>query len=162
MAASKRTAFCFCRRSKHQSTAVSNSPRISKKRLCIGKRRASFQTRSMGVSCGLYGGRNGKVGTLSYPSSKGASSQACRYFALSRTITMRLARERCRRSLLRRVSRNRPMAGSFSISSFSPQYRHHRGTCFLPAVSHRPAVRGRSCTDSAPPALLAAFCRHDP
>jgi hypothetical protein len=35
-------------RSKHVETAVSTSFRVAKKRLCVARRRASFQTRSMG------------------------------------------------------------------------------------------------------------------
>lgn len=45
-------------RSKHVETAVSTSSKVAKNRLCVAMRRASFQTRSMGASCGLYGGRN--------------------------------------------------------------------------------------------------------
>src|SRR3972149_8930678 len=98
------TAFGFRHKSKQESTAVSNSPRVPKKRLCVAKRRASFQTRSMGASCGLYGGRNSKVRTLRYRLSRGASNRAWWYFALSSTITMRLARERCRSNFLRNAS----------------------------------------------------------
>lgn len=45
------TAFGFRQRSKHDSTAQSNSPKVAKNRLCVASRRASFQTRSMGASC---------------------------------------------------------------------------------------------------------------
>ena len=98
------TEFGFLQRSKHVETAVSNSPRVAKNRLCVAMRRASFQTRSMGASCGLYGGRNSKVSTVRYFRSKGLRSTAWWYLALSSTITMRLPRERCRRSFFRKVS----------------------------------------------------------
>jgi hypothetical protein len=67
----RNTEFGFLQWSKHVATAVSNSPRVAKKRLCVAMRRASFQTRSMGASCGLYGGRNSKVSTVRYFRSKG-------------------------------------------------------------------------------------------
>ena len=89
------TELGFRHRSKHVSTAKSNSSNVAKKRLCAARRRASFQTRSMGASCGLYGGRNNKVSTLWYRRSQGASNTAWWYLALSSTTTMRLPRERC-------------------------------------------------------------------
>ncbi len=69
----------FRQRSKHCSTAASSSLNVAKKRLCVAIRRASFQTRSMGANCGLYGGRKSKLSTLRYRRSKGASSTAWWY-----------------------------------------------------------------------------------
>src|SRR5258708_2716938 len=108
----RRTGFGLRHKSKHDSTAVSNSPRVAKKRLCVARRRASFQTRSMGASCGLYGGRNSKLRTLRYRRSQGASNTAWWYFALSSTITIRLPRERCRSSFFRKAPNVR--ASNFS------------------------------------------------
>ncbi len=72
-----RSAELDCRqRSKHFSTAVSNSLNVARKQLRVAMRRAGFQTRSMGVNCGLYGGRNGKVSTARYFHSKGLRSIA--------------------------------------------------------------------------------------
>ena len=64
----------------------------------------SFQTRSMGASCGLYGGRNSRVRTARYVRSKGLSRTAWWDRVLSSTSTMRVLRERCRRSIFRKVS----------------------------------------------------------
>ena len=95
-----------CRqRSKHFSTAASNSPSVAKKRLCVAMRRASFQTRSIGANCGLYGGRNSKVSTARYLRSNGLRSTAWWYLALSSTTIMRLPRERCRSSFFRKLSK---------------------------------------------------------
>ena len=58
-------------RSKHVETAVSTSSKVAKNRLCVARRRASFQTRSTGASCGLYGGRNSRVSTARYFRSNG-------------------------------------------------------------------------------------------
>src|SRR4030065_873266 len=98
------TAFAVRHQSKHDSTAWSNSPRVAKNRLCVARRRANFQTRSIGASCGLYGGKNSKVNTLRYLRNRGASNMAWWYRALSSTMTMRLPRERCRNSFFRKVS----------------------------------------------------------
>ncbi len=81
------TALGVLQRSKHVEMAVSTSSRVAKNRLCITMRRASFQTRSMGASCGLYGGRNSRVSTARYFRSKGLSRIAWWYRALSSTST---------------------------------------------------------------------------
>jgi len=70
----------------------------------------------MGASCRLYGGRNSKLITLRYRLSNGSSSRARWYLALSRTITMRLACERCRSNFLRKASNVR-------ASNLSPKTR---------------------------------------
>src|SRR4030065_2770141 len=98
------TAFGFRQQSKHDSTAWSNSPRVAKNRLCVASRRASFQTRSMGASCGLYGGKNSRGNTFRYLRNRGANNMAWWYRALSSTMTLRLPRERCRNSFFRKVS----------------------------------------------------------
>jgi len=91
-------------RSKHVETAVSTSSKVAKNRLCVAMRRASFQTRSTGASCGLYGGRNSRVSTARYFQSNGLSRTAWWYRPLSSTSTMRVSRERCRSSVSRKVS----------------------------------------------------------
>lgn len=91
-------------RSKHVETAVTTASRVAKNRLCVAMRRVSFQTRSMGASCGLYGGRTSRVSTARYFRSEGLSRTAWWYRALSRTSTMRVPRERCRSSVFRKVS----------------------------------------------------------
>src|SRR5512140_1386255 len=98
------TELGFLQRSKHVATAVSTSSKVTKNRLCVAMRRASFQTRSTGASCGLYGGRNSRVNTARYCRSNGLSKTAWWYRALSSTSTMRLPRERCRSSVFRTVS----------------------------------------------------------
>ena len=45
-------------RSKQALTALSTSGSVAKYRLCVARRLVSFQTRSIGASCGLYRGRN--------------------------------------------------------------------------------------------------------
>jgi hypothetical protein len=70
----------------------------------VAKRRVSFQTRSIGANCGLYGGRNSSVSTFRYLCSIGASSLAWWYRALSKTITMRFARVRRRSNSIKNVS----------------------------------------------------------
>ena len=52
------TLFGRRQRSKQALTALSTSGSVAKYRLCVARRRVSFQTRSIGASCGLYGGRN--------------------------------------------------------------------------------------------------------
>ncbi len=91
-------------RSKHVETAVSPSSKVAKNRLCVAMRRASFQTRSTGASCGLYGGRKSRVSTARDGRSQGLSRTAWWYRALSSTITMRVPWERCRRRVFRKVS----------------------------------------------------------
>src|SRR4029077_14793973 len=99
------TAFGFLQRSKHVETAVSTSSKVAKNRLCVAMRRASFQTPSMGASCGLYGGRNSRVSTARYFRSNGLSRTAWWYRALSRTSTMCVVWERCRSSGFRKVAK---------------------------------------------------------
>lgn len=52
--------------SKQVFTALRTCARLEKYRLCMASRRANFQTRSMGVNCGLYGGKNNSVSTRRY------------------------------------------------------------------------------------------------
>src|SRR3972149_8989446 len=95
------TGFGFRQRSKQFSVAARSSSSVGKYRLCVASLRASFQTRSIGESCGLYGGRKSRVSTRRRLRSQGARSLAWWYAALSSTITMRLPRERCRSNVLR-------------------------------------------------------------
>src|SRR3989338_409652 len=106
------TVFGFFHQSKHDSTAQSNSSKVAKNLLCVARRRANFQTRSIGASCGLYGGKNSRANTLRYLRNRGASNMAWWYRALSSTMTMRLPRARCRNSFFRNVSNVR--ASNFS------------------------------------------------
>ena len=99
-----KTMLSFCHRTKHCCTTTSTSSSVSKYRLWVAKLRVSFQTRSIGANCGLYGGRNRRVSTLRCFCSNGASSLAWWYRALSKTITMRLSRVRRRSNNLRNVS----------------------------------------------------------
>jgi len=108
----RNTALGFCHRPKQDSTEATSPPSVSKKRLCVAILRASFQTRSMGANCGLYGGRKSSVSTLRYFRNKGLSNTAWWYLALSSTMTMRLPRERCRNSFFRNASNVR--ASNFS------------------------------------------------
>jgi hypothetical protein len=98
------TELGFLQRSKHVETAVSTSSKVAKNRLCVAMRRASFQTRSTGASCGLYGGRNSRVSTARYVRSNGLSKTAWWYRALSTTSTMRVSWARCRSRVFRTVS----------------------------------------------------------
>ena len=99
------TELGFLHRSKHARMTLSNSSSVAKYRLCVAKRRANFHTRSIGASCGLYGGRNSSVRILRYLRKSGASRMAWWYRALSSTITMRLPRDRCRSNFLRNASK---------------------------------------------------------
>lgn len=98
------TEFGFCHRTKQDRTDTSTASSVAKYRLWVANRRVSFQTRSMGASCGLYGGKNTNVSTLRYLCSNGASNLAWWYLALSRMITMRLPCVRLRSSNLRNAS----------------------------------------------------------
>src|SRR5574340_1834082 len=135
------TALGFCQRSKQVSTAATSSFRVSKKRLCVAIRRASFQTRSMGASCGLYGGRKGSVSTLRYFRSRGASNTAWWYLALSSTTTMRLPRERCRNSFFRK-------APNVRASNFSHTERTNLPLARLTAPKQATDFRVGACTNT--------------
>ena len=91
------TELGFRHLSKQVLTASSTSTSVVKYRLCVASRRVSFQTRSIGASCGLYGGRNSRDKMPRCLRKNGASSTAWWYLALSNTITMRLPRERWRK-----------------------------------------------------------------
>src|SRR5439155_17918966 len=69
----------------------------------------SVQTRSIGASWGLYGGRNNSDRTFRYRRRNGASDTEWWYLALSTTMSMRLPRERCRSSRLRKASKVSPL-----------------------------------------------------
>jgi hypothetical protein len=98
------TELGFLQRSKHVETAVSTASKVAKNRLCVAMRRASFQTRSTGASCGLYGGRNSRVSTARYVRRHGLSNTAWWYRAVSTTSTMRVSWARCRSRVFRTVS----------------------------------------------------------
>src|SRR5208337_4596894 len=95
--------FGFFHRSKHDATAPTSSDSVAKYWLCVARRRASFHTRSIGASCGLYGGKNSNLITQRYFFRKDASSTAWWYRALSKTITMRLPRVRHRSNFFRKT-----------------------------------------------------------
>ncbi len=98
------TKFGLVHRAKHGCTTSSTSASVSKYRLWVARRRASFQTRSIGANCGLYGGRNRSVSTWRYLCSNGASSLAWWYRALSKTMTMLFPLVRRRRSNIKNSS----------------------------------------------------------
>jgi len=100
----RNTELGVLQRSKHRATAVSTSSKVAKNRLCVARRRASFQTRSTGASCGLSGGRNSRVSTARYFRSHGLRRIAWWSRALSSTSTMRVSRERCCNGVFRKVS----------------------------------------------------------
>src|SRR3989344_322881 len=91
--------------SKQVSTVARSSSSVAKYRLCVASRRASFHTRSMGASCGEYGGRNSSVRMPRYWRSNGANKTAWWYRALSSTMTIRWPCERCRNSFRRKASK---------------------------------------------------------
>src|ERR1700687_2879876 len=97
------TGLGFRQLSKQVLAASSTSTSVAKYRLCVASRRVSFQTRSIGASCGLYGGRNSRDRMPRYLRKNGASSTAWWYLALSNTITIRLPRERWRSSFWRKL-----------------------------------------------------------
>src|SRR4030042_2441625 len=94
--------FGFFHRSKHESTAPTSADSVAKYWLCVATRRASFHTRSIGASCGLYGGKNSNLVTRRYFFRNGASRIAWWYRALSKTITIRLPRGRHRNTFIRK------------------------------------------------------------
>jgi hypothetical protein len=98
----RRTSFGPIQCWKQASTAERTSASVAKYRLCSARRLVSFQTRSIGASCGLYGGRNSNVRCRLYLRSSGLSMVAWWYLALSSTTTMRLPRRRWRSSWRRK------------------------------------------------------------
>lgn len=99
-----RTEFGFSHLVKHCSTSSSTSPSVAKYWLWVASRRVSFQTRSMGANCGLYGGRNRRVNTLRCLLRSGLSNLAWWYRALSSTMTIRFPWVRRRNNSFKNVS----------------------------------------------------------
>lgn len=94
----------FLHLSKHDSTVPTIASNVAKYWLWVASRRASFHTRSIGASCGLYGGRNNSCRTRRYFFKNGFSKTAWWYRALSRIIIMRLPRVRHFNTFLRKYS----------------------------------------------------------
>jgi len=103
----------FAQSSKHSWTALRTSFSAGKCRLWVANRRASFQTRSIGLSSGLYGGRNMRVSCLRWRCRQGRSARAWWYLALSSTTTRRSLRGRC----LSRCCRKRSKDSALNFSS---------------------------------------------
>lgn len=101
--------FGLVQKEKRSCTALTTSYRVGKWRLWVAKRRVSFQTRSIGLSSGLYGGKNNSVSRLRCLRSQGRSARAWWYLALSSTRTRRLLRERCLSRVFRKRWKDSPL-----------------------------------------------------
>src|SRR6266446_270901 len=103
---------------KRSLTASMISSSVGKCRLWVAKRRASFHTRSTGLSSGLYGGKNNSVSCSRCWFSQGSSARAWWYLALSSTSTKHLPRERCLSSSCKKRWKDSPLNfGSKSVTS---------------------------------------------
>jgi len=133
-----RIRFGFFHWSKHDSTTSINMLNVTKYWLCVAMRLASFHTRSIGASCGLYGGKNTNLRILRYFSNNGASSTAWWYRALSRMITTRLPRVRWRNNCFRKSS-------NVSALNLSQMVRTNLPVFMLTAPKHATDLRVGAC-----------------
>lgn len=82
----------FYRRQKQVSSVWNASCSVTKYRLCVAMRRASFRTRSSGANCGPYGGKNSNVSTIRYLCDIGARWGLWLQVALTCSMYLRFAR----------------------------------------------------------------------
>ena len=138
-------------RSKHPSTVVSSSSNVEKYRLWVARGLASFNTSSIGASCGTYGGRNSSVRTLGTCAAAAPTRRhAWWYRALSSTTTMRVPCERCRNNFLRNASK-------VSASNFEHIERANFPVCRLTAPKQATDLRVDAWMSEAPQSHTMAY-----
>src|SRR5471030_236898 len=137
----RRTSFGPIQCRKQASTAERTSASVAKYRLCSARRLVSFQTRSIGASCGLYGGRNSNVKCRLYLRSSGLSMVAWWYLALSSTTTMRLPRRRWRSSWRRKDTNVSALKTGHTCQTKRPVLR-------LTAPKHATDLRVGACINT--------------
>ena len=131
--------FGLAHKVKRSVTASMTSSSAGKCQLWVANLRVSFQTRSIGLSSRLYGGKKSSASTSHCWCSQGCSARAWWYLALSSINTSRLPRARCLRSVCRERKNDSPLNGdSKAVTSVPVQ--------MLAAPKHATDMRVGACS----------------
>src|SRR4030067_189273 len=145
--------FGFFHRSKHESTAPTSADSVAKYWLCVATRRASFHTRSIGASCGLYGGKNSNPVTRRFFFRKVASFNAGSFVSGGIHIRSRVPccwkwhSSRLHRSISFFLAKRRSFFKSFDFKGISLGYLGPRLTHTKSKLTEQPFALPYAQTD---------------